>query len=99
MSEIGIFVRLEAVPEHWDAFTARVLQHARNSLADPGCLRFDVHLPREGDNTLLLYELYQDQEAFDRHVNADFMAAFRADTKDMVASRELTICDRVSADT
>lgn len=53
--------------------------NAQRSLRDePGCLRFDVHRSRDNDHEVLLYEIYEDEEAFEAgHRGSAHYAAWR----------------------
>ena len=81
-----LMVQLEVRPEDRDEFLAAITANAAASVRDePGCHRFDVTAV-EGDETrFVLYELYDDAEAFEAHKLAPFFAAWR-----QVADRVLT---------
>jgi quinol monooxygenase YgiN len=81
---------LRARPEACEAFKARLMQHARNSLMqEPGaCLRFDVHQDA-GDPTLFfLVEVYRDAAALEAHRTSAHFLQYREDTRDWVAERQ-----------
>ncbi len=60
---------------------------------EPGCLRFDVLLPLdEADDRILLYELYESEEALRHHDQTPHFLAYRRDTADMVAERVRVAC-------
>ncbi len=49
-------------------FLPLIRENARRSLADePGCRRFDVLLSHDDENLVLLYEIYDDEQAFFAH--------------------------------
>ena len=58
---------------------------------EPGCHCFDILLPEEEENQVCLYEVYEDQAAFDLHVGTDYMAAYREQTGYMVMGRDRVI--------
>jgi (4S)-4-hydroxy-5-phosphonooxypentane-2,3-dione isomerase len=41
--------------------------YVRLVVAEPGCVRFDVHQSRKDPRRFLLYELYRDDPALDAH--------------------------------
>lgn len=93
MTQVAIIAEFTIKPEHVAAFTDRMRDHASASRQEPGCLRFDMVIPRKGENRMMLYELYQDQAALDFHAGTDRMKAHREATGDMLEDRKLHICD------
>ncbi len=90
MSAVALFVELDIVPGRKDAFLARAREHRANVLKnEPGCQRFDISVPDDGDDKVRLYEVYADQAAFDLHMETSYMKEYRADTGAMVAGRAL----------
>ncbi len=93
MSKVAIIAELTAKPGKFPEYYERMCRHAAASRQEPGCLRFDVVAPREGEERLMLYELYADQAALDFHAGTERFKAHRAATADLVAERKVTICD------
>ena len=60
------------------------------------CERFDVLRPAGSDNRVLLYEIYQDREAFDLHATSAHYLAFAAATHALIRHKVVTVCDRVA---
>ncbi|MBM3492485.1 MAG: antibiotic biosynthesis monooxygenase [Alphaproteobacteria bacterium] len=84
MAKLALFVTFEVEPGRMTTFLPLIQAHAGRSKAnEPGCLRFDVLLPKEGGDQVLLYELYADQAAFDLHAQSAHMARYREETKGM----------------
>jgi (4S)-4-hydroxy-5-phosphonooxypentane-2,3-dione isomerase len=82
----SLMVQLEVRPEDRDEFLAAITANAAASVRDePGCHRFDVTAVEGDGNRFLLYELYDDAEAFEAHKRAPHFAAWRE-----VADRVLT---------
>jgi len=51
------------------AFRSLMDANARQSCAlEPGCQRFDVLVPKGRDDTILLYEIYDNRAAFEAHL-------------------------------
>ena len=77
------------VPERHEAQFVRLAR--ANALAsvggEPGCRRFDVLRPEGGDGPIALYEIYDDQAAFDAHLETRHFAAFDSATRPMVRGR------------
>jgi quinol monooxygenase YgiN len=85
---ISLFVTITLKPGTRDKFVAVATGHRGRVLdREPGCYHFDILLPDDSENQVCLYEVYEDQAAFDLHVGTDYMAAYREQTGDMVAGR------------
>lgn len=64
-----IVAQVQVPDEKIDAFIAASLDDARHSVADePGCSRFDVVQDQADPTKFWLYEVYDDQAAFDHHL-------------------------------
>ena len=82
----SLMVQLEVRPEDRDEFLAAITANAQASVRDePGCHRFDVSAVEGDENRFVLYELYDDAEAFEAHKRAPHFAGWRR-----VADRVLT---------
>ena len=61
---------------------------------EPGCRQFDVTVDREGLR-VLLYEVYDDEAAFEAHLQTPHLEAFRAGIEPLVVSRNVRRLTRV----
>jgi (4S)-4-hydroxy-5-phosphonooxypentane-2,3-dione isomerase len=74
----SLLVQLEVRSEDREEFLAAITANAEASVRDePGCHRFDVGAVEGDENRFLLYELYDDAEAFEAHKRAPHFAAWR----------------------
>jgi (4S)-4-hydroxy-5-phosphonooxypentane-2,3-dione isomerase len=74
----NLIVQLEVRAEARDEFLAAITANAEASVRDePGCRRFDVNAVEGDDGRFVLYELYDDAEAFEEHKRAPHFAAWR----------------------
>jgi (4S)-4-hydroxy-5-phosphonooxypentane-2,3-dione isomerase len=63
--------------EHREAFIKASLENARNTIQEPGNLRFDV-IQQAGDpDRFMLYEVYRDEAAADAHKQTAHYATWR----------------------
>ena len=93
MSKIAIVVDFTIKPGQRDAFLQIIRDHASGTLAEEeGCLQFDVLLPKEGDNRVLLYEAYRDDAAFQVHGKSPRLARTRASYGDLIENRTIHLC-------
>lgn len=91
MSRFAIIVEFTLEHGRTDQFHAEVLKNAKQSLDnEPGCRRFDVLVPEEPANRIVLYEIYDDEAAFQAHLQTPHFAAFDETVRDWIAERSLT---------
>ena len=89
----GLVVHLDIVPEKFDEFIEIARAHGKRSVEiEEGCLSFQVMIPQEEPNKVILVEVYQDDQALDFHWNSDHMAAYMEKTGPMVAGRNRFKC-------
>ena len=80
---LALMVTIKIEPGHHDAFMEAMLGDARGSAYDePGCLRFDVLQDANDPNTIYLYEVYRDEQAFEAHRQAPHLRQWRETVKD-----------------
>ena len=69
---------------HKEQFMQAIIEDAKGSVNDePGCLRFDVIQDAGDENRIWLYEVYQDEAAFQAHTQAPHFIKFRDATADI----------------
>jgi autoinducer 2-degrading protein len=92
-----ITVEFDIAPDRWDEFMRLMAANAEASRRDEaGCRRFDVCTPRDGANRVFLYEIYDDEAAFQAHLQSRHFKEFAAATQDMITGRKLVACDWVA---
>jgi quinol monooxygenase YgiN len=65
---LALYVDLRIRPETREAFVAAIELQAETALeAEPGCLRFDVCEDVDDPDHFLIYEVYEDEDAFRAH--------------------------------
>ena len=69
-------------PEHLDAFVEHVRAHARNSLMEPGCLRYDVLQDRQDPQTICLYEVFRSEADLQTHKQQEYYKRWMAMSRD-----------------
>lgn len=64
--------RLKALPSF--------MAHRERCLAnEPGTIQFDISLPNDDDTTMMLYEVYDNEDAFQAHAKGESMQKIRAE--------------------
>jgi (4S)-4-hydroxy-5-phosphonooxypentane-2,3-dione isomerase len=96
MSKLVIMGTVEVTPGKRDQVLPLLMAHRARCLKDePGTLQFNVVLPREDDSRMLIYEVYQDDAAFEAHRNAPSRAQWLKDTAGMDVKVIATRCTPV----
>ena len=72
---VHVFVHVK--PESVDAFAAATLENARNSVQEPGIVRFDVVQQEDDPTRFLLIEIYRTSSDPARHKETTHYAAWR----------------------
>ena len=93
---IVIAVELIVDPDHAEEFRRRIVEHATNSLAEPGCVRFDVAEDSEQKGRFLIWENYVDFEAVDAHRSQPYLAEFRESADPITKSRNLSLLEMIT---
>ena len=82
--------------EHRERFMARMFQQARDSLEkEGGCRQFDVAVDPKDPCRVFLYELYDDEAAFQAHLASDHFKGFDRTTADWFTDKEVQAWQRV----
>ncbi len=91
-----IIAEFEVKPGALERFLELAKADASQSVArEPGCHQFDVTLEREAANRVVLYEIYDDEGAFDAHLQTAHLKAFRDGIEPLVLSRRARRLTRV----
>ena len=78
-----IIAPIQIKEDHKKAFVEAMLDDARGSVNnEPGCHRFDVIQDGEDPNRIWLYEVYDDEAAFQVHLQAPHFIKWRDTVKD-----------------
>lgn len=86
MHVINVAVTLKS--QHVQDFLKEIERH-RGEIArhEPGCLVFDLCQDKSDPNTFILYEVYADDAALERHRNSASLKQYFETTKDWAVSR------------
>ena len=74
---IAVCVYVHVKPDSREAFVAASLENARNTIEEPGNLRFDVIQQVDDPNRFLLYEVYRDEAGMKAHKETAHYARWR----------------------
>jgi autoinducer 2-degrading protein len=80
-----VHVFVHVTPDSIDAFKTASLENARNSVQEPGVVRFDVVQQDEDPTQFALLEIYRDADAPARHKETAHYNAWAAAVEPMMA--------------
>jgi len=90
----SVWVTFITYEKDTERFVELVGEQARNSLdLEPGCHIFDVWQSSNDPSRVLLYEIYEHQQAFVDHLNSAHYLAFDQEVQSMVVSKAVVTCD------
>jgi (4S)-4-hydroxy-5-phosphonooxypentane-2,3-dione isomerase len=73
-----VCVHVYVLPEHREAFLEASLENARNTIREPGNLRFDVLQKADEPDRFVLYEVYRDEAGMKAHKETAHYARWAA---------------------
>jgi autoinducer 2-degrading protein len=89
-----LVVHLRAKPENVDKFMQALQVNAREARKEPGCKQFDVLVDPNDKTKLMLYEVYNDEQAFEAHQQTPHFKKYLAEAIPLLASRERSVWKR-----
>jgi (4S)-4-hydroxy-5-phosphonooxypentane-2,3-dione isomerase len=93
MSKLAIIATVEVTPGKRGQLLNALTSHKARCLRDEsGTLQFEILQPHEDETHVLLYEVYEDDAAFEMHRNGTSIARFREETVGIVAALRVTKC-------
>ena len=92
MTRLVILVEFRVKQDAHDGFRSLIIENAAASLKlEPGCRQFDVLEPAGASGgRFVLYEIYDDDAAFQAHLKADHYRHFDQATTPMVVEKVVT---------
>ena len=81
-------VQIKVKAENVDSFMRQVIENARAARSEPGCRQFEVLVDPEDKTKLMLFEVYDDQKAFEAHQAGAAFKKYLAEAVPLLASRE-----------
>ena len=89
-------VDLTIKPENVDTFLAHAVQNAADSRKEPGCRQFDVLVDPKDRTRVMLFEIYDDEAAFEAHQQTAHFKSYLAEGVPMLSARERHFWQRLS---
>ena len=82
---ITVAVEIHVKPEFVDQFIEASLENGRNTIREPGNLRFDVIQQLDDPTRLMLYEVWRDEAGMNAHKETPHYAKWRDTVADWMA--------------
>jgi quinol monooxygenase YgiN len=96
MSKLALVATIKTVPGKREEYLKHLKAHAQNYLAtEPGTLKFEILVPREEADTVMLYEVYASPEAFEAHWNGPAKQQANRDFEGLRVSASAVRCNVV----
>ena len=84
-------VNIRIRPDAVEAFMKGVLENARSARKEPGCRQFEVLVDPQDRTKVMLFEVYDDEKAFEAHQQTAHFKKYLAEAVPLLASRERQI--------
>ena len=97
MSGFALIVHLQAKPDELDRFMEMALANAAATRStEPGCRQFDVLSDPENPTKIAFYEVYDNKDAFEAHLQTAHFKKYFGSAVPLLAARERTFFTRVA---
>ena len=88
-------VKMRIKPDQVENFMAKLAENAKGARTEPGCRTFDVSVDPDDRTSVMLYEVYADEKAFEAHQAMPHFKKYLAEAVPLLASRERKVWRRV----
>jgi quinol monooxygenase YgiN len=83
-----LVVSIRIKPENLERWMPMALENARAARQEPGCRQFEVLVDPKDKAKVMLYEVYDDEKAFEAHQQTPHFKKYLAEAVPLLASRE-----------
>ena len=83
-----LVVNIRIKPENVDRWMKMAIENAREARKEPGCRQFEVLVEPKDKAKVLLFEIYDDDKAFEAHQATPHFKKYLAEAVPLLASRE-----------
>ena len=89
-----LVVNIRIKPESVDVFMKQLNENAAAARKEPGCRQFDVLVDPKDRTKVMLYEVYNDEKAFEAHQQTPHFKKYVAEAVPLLAGRERSVWQR-----
>jgi len=83
-----LVVNIRIKPENVERFMKGLADNARAARTEPGCRQFEVLVDPKERTKVMLFEVYDDERAFETHQQTPHFKKYIAEAVPLLASRE-----------
>ena len=83
-----LVVNIRIKPENVDKWLPMALENMRAARKEPGCRQFEVLVDPKDRTKVMLYEIYDDEKAFEAHQATPHFKKYLAEAVPLLAHRE-----------
>jgi (4S)-4-hydroxy-5-phosphonooxypentane-2,3-dione isomerase len=91
-----LLVSIRVKAENADRFMKALGENARAARKEPGCRQFEVLVDAKDKTKVVLFEVYDDERAFEAHQQTPHFKKYLAEAVPLLASRERLVLTKVS---
>ncbi len=85
MAALTIIARILAKSEKRELVKSELMKLIEPTLAEEGCINYDLHQHNENPDLFLFYENWESRELWLKHMNTSHIEAYKVATEDAVA--------------
>jgi len=89
-----LIVNIRITPENVESFMQKLGDNAREARQEPGCRQFEVLVDPQDRTKIALFEVYDDERAFEAHQQTPHFRKYLAEAVPLLASRERQVMTR-----
>ena len=87
-------VNIRIKPENVELWMKKAAENAREARKEPGCRQFEVLVDPNDKAKVMLFEVYDDEKAFEAHQQTPHFKKYVAEAVPLLASRERQVWKR-----
>jgi quinol monooxygenase YgiN len=87
-------VNIRIKPENVELWMKKAAENAREARKEPGCQQFEVLVDPNDKAKVMLFEVYDDEKAFEAHQQTPHFKKYLAEAVPLLASRERHVWKR-----
>lgn len=91
-----LLVNIRIKPENVERFMKGIGENARAARKEPGCRQFEVLVDPKDRTQVVLFEVYDDEKAFEAHQQTPHFKKYLAEAVPLLASRARQVLSKAA---